>query len=167
MRTLGDRIGAWSLATLLVVTMAACGSKSPTGPGNPVTPPPVTPPPAPTIELDWAALARLYDDPLFRGLSVLLEDQAAAAPLDGAMERLVSGIRARNYDLTRSALLEVAGARQTYGLSIATVQSDRMLLVAVYLFEMRGWGYINAATANAPLASVPVSPDSPTMENGL
>ena len=153
------RIIRLGIVTLLVVVGAACGSKHPTGPTGPVTPPPVTPP-APTIELDWAALARLYDDPLFRELPMLLENPGDASPLNLAAQRLVSGIRARNYDLTRDALLELAGARQTYGLSLSTVHSDRMLLVAISLFELRGWGYINAATGSAPLATAPVSSDT-------
>ncbi len=148
--------GPWmrkSLILTLFVVVAACGSKSPTGPGTP-TPPPVTPP-RPSVQLNWAALARLFDDPLFRQLPQLLDNQAAAAPLNSAAQNLVNGIRARNADLTRGALVELAGARQTYGLTISGVQADRMLLTAISLFEMRGWGYINSADAavDAPLAS--------------
>lgn len=166
MGKLHRRIIQGVMVTLLVVAAAACGSKHPTGPTGPGAPP-VTPPPAPTIELDWAALARLYDDPLFRQLPTLLENQGGASPLNLAVEQLVSGIRARNYDLTRSALLDLAGARQTYGLSLSTVQSDRMLLVAISLFELRGWGYINAATGSAPLAVAPETSDAPSSEQGL
>ena len=149
--------GRWrkGVALTLLVIGAACGSQVPTGPGT-TTPPPVTPPPPPAIQLDWASLARLFDDPLFRQLPQLLDNQVAATPLNGAVQNLISGIHARNYDVTRGALLDLAGARQTYGLGTSSVQADRMLLVAISLFEMRGWGYINKATAavDVPEASV-------------
>ena len=153
---MSSSFGRWmrnALVLALVALAAACGSKSPTGPGTP-NQPPVTPPPPPAIQLDWAALARLFDDPLFRRLPQLLENQSAATPLSGAVQSLIGGIHARNYDVTRSALTELAGARQTYGLSSSSVQADRMLLTTISLFEMRGWGFINKAT---PAVDVPAS----------
>ena len=53
-----------------------------------------------------------------------LHDQVAAGPLHRAIEQLIGGIHTRNYDLTRSALMEVASTRQSYSQSVSGVQAD-------------------------------------------
>ncbi len=159
------RFATSALVTLIVVAVSACGSKSPTGP--PVTPPPVTPPPSPGIQLDWVALTRLFDDPLFLSLPELLENQTAAAPIRTAVLQLVTGIHAKNYDLTRSALLDLGSARQTYGLAASHLPTDNVPLIAMSVFELRGWKYVAAANSGTDAEPIVESRPEPVPETGL
>jgi hypothetical protein len=128
----------------LILLAAACGSELPTSPR--VTPPTVPPPP--TVEIDWSALARLFDDPLFKEVPVLLENQDAAAPLNAAVAQLLSGIHARNLDLTQSALVDLNEARQIYFSNPTYHMRDRPLLLALSLFEIRGRRYISDSSVH-------------------
>jgi hypothetical protein len=139
-----DRIGL-SLLLAAGLLLAACGSKHPAEPG-----------PDPIV--DWDALSRLFDDPLFTSLPLGLEDQGAAQPLVAAETELVNGIRARNLQVVLRALSQVRVEREAYARCPCSIPGDTALLVAISLFETRGQGYL--AHVNTSAASAAMIPEA-------
>lgn len=132
-----------SLLLAAGLLLAGCGSKHP-----------AEPEPGSPLIVDWDALARLFDDPLFTGLPLGLEDQGAAQPLVAAETELVNGIRARDFDVVLRALSRIRVEREAYASCPCSVPGDTALLVAISLFETRGQGYLEHVIASAASAAI-------------
>ncbi|HYO45547.1 MAG TPA: hypothetical protein VEY33_02535 [Gemmatimonadota bacterium] len=114
--------------------MAACGSEHPTAP-------PAVPEP-PGAVVDWAGIERLYDDPLYRELPLLLDDGLVAQLLEAAMSALVGGIHAKDLATVRQALATIHDAREAYENRSGSDRHEQPQLIALSLFEIRGMAYI-------------------------
>jgi hypothetical protein len=121
--------------SILLLVLAACGSEHPTAP-------PAAPPP-PDVVVDWAGLQRLYDDPLYRELPGLLDDESVAQSLDAAMSALVAGIHAKDLGIVKQALTTIHVARETYENRLGGDRHEQPPLIALSLFEIRGMAYIH------------------------
>lgn len=134
---------ATGAAIAFLSVAVACGSDPPTAPRI------ATPPPAATPnQVDWDALARLFDDPLFRGLAAELTSQEEARPLARAADELVAGIRTRDIDVS-AALDRLAQERLLYSQLPGFHHDDSALLSAFALFEMRGRSFLHAGSTAA------------------
>lgn len=140
-----DRIWLGLLVAMGLLFASCSSSKHPAEPGL-----------DPSIEVDWDALARLFDDPLFLSLPLGLEDQGAAQALVAAEADLVGGIRARDLEVVLGALSRIRAEREAYGRCPCSIPGDVPLLLAISLFETRGLGYLaHVTTSAAPAAMNP------------
>jgi hypothetical protein len=130
-----------------VLLLVGCGSKHP-----------AEPVPDPPMAVDWDALARLFDDPLFKSLPLDLVDQGAAQSLIAAQSELISGIRARDLEVVLPALSTIRVERETYAMCPCYVPGDMPVLLAISLFEIRGHQYLAHESSSA--ASAAIAPEA-------
>jgi len=135
---------------MCLTILAACGTDPPTAVVNP----PVTPPP-PADNVNWVALADLYHDPLYPRMPQLLEDQQAALPMKNAVASLAAAVVDENLDMVHQELTEVALERDAYVARPGFDAGDRPLIATMMLFELRGKGYVPAASQ----ASITTQPE--------
>lgn len=121
--------------SILLLALAACGSEHPTAP------PAVLQPPGAVV--DWVGLERLYDDPLYRKLPLLLDDGSVAQSLEAAMSALVGGIHAKDLATVRHALATIHDVREAYENRSSGDRHEAPQLIALSLFEIRGMAYIH------------------------
>lgn len=140
----GFHLRASVLAFLLGI--AACTSQPPTAPLGPGSPPGTSPPP--TDNIDWEAMTRLFDDPLFRLLPFQLANQEAARPLQFVVEGLVGGIAIRDIDV-EAQLARIMRERQAYARLPDLAPGDAMILGSIALFEMRGRAFLDSDLGDA------------------
>jgi len=94
------------------------------------------------VVVDWAGLQRLYDDPLYRELPLLLDDELVAESLESAMSALDSGIQAKDLATVRQALATIHDVREGYGSRPGSDRHEQPQLIALSLFEIRGMDYV-------------------------
>ena len=121
-----------------LLALTACGSQAPTAPH--------TGPPPSDVAVDWAGMQRLYDDPLYRGLPLLLDDESVARSLDAAMSSLVAGVQAKDLASVRQALTTIYDAREAYVNQLDGDHHQQPQLIALSLFEIRGMAFIHYAS---------------------
>lgn len=100
-------------------------------------------PELPGAVADWAGLQRLYDDPLYRRLPLMLDDESAARSLEDAMSLLVGGVRAKDLSTVRHALDRIHDTREAYEIARGNDRHEQPQLIALSLFEIRGMAYIH------------------------
>lgn len=93
--------------------------------------------------VDWVGMQRLYDDPLYRELALLLDDSAVAQSLQAAMSTLVGGIHAKDLATVKQALATIHDARVAYENRSGNDRHEQPQLIALSLFEIRGMAYIH------------------------
>ena len=118
---------------LLWIALAACGKEHPTAPHSPEPP---------GVDVDWAGLRRLYDDPLYRRLAHLVEDEAVEQSLDAGMSALVLAIRNQNLTGVKQAMERIHAERVAYAQRLGPDRHEEPQLLALLLFEIRGAAYI-------------------------
>lgn len=120
-------------ASLLAVVFAACGGGPPTAPPDPGPP---------GVGVDWEGLRRLYDDPLYRRLAHLLEDESVASSLEDEMSALVLAIHRQDLSAVKQALARIHEIRVVYAGRAGSDRHEEPQLLALGLFEIRGAAYI-------------------------
>lgn len=118
---------------LLWIALAACGKELPTAPYSPEPP---------GVDVDWEGLRRLFDDPLYRGLAHLVEDEAVEQSLEDGMSALVLAIRSRNLTGVKQAMERIHAERVAYAERLGPDRHEEPQLLALSLFEIRGAAYI-------------------------
>ncbi|CAN5761988.1 hypothetical protein BH20GEM1_BH20GEM1_16950 [soil metagenome] len=93
--------------------------------------------------MDWVGLQRLYEDPLYRALPLLLDDATVAQSFESAMSSLVAGIHAQNLSTVRHALTTIHDTREAYEVRRGSDRHEQPQLIALSLFEIRGMAYIH------------------------
>ena len=124
----------------MLLAIAACGSEPPTATHEPE-------PPVATVE--WPALERVYDDPLYRRLPFLLADSSVGRALDGRMSELASAIHARDTGGLREAMGEIHAIREAYAAKPGDHRSETPVLAALVHFELRGGSYVRYDSLHA------------------
>ena len=94
------------------------------------------------MTVDWAGLQQLYDDPLYRMLPLLLDDESVTLSLDAAMSALVAGVHAKNLATVKQALTTIHVVREEYENRLGGDHHEQPQLIALSLFEIRGMAYI-------------------------
>ena len=121
------------LAAFLWIASAACGNQHPTAPSSP----------EPPVVVDWEGLGHLYDDPLYRRLAHLIEDEAVAQSLDEEMAALALAIRSQNLTGMKKAMERIHAERVAYAERLGADRHEEPQLHALLLFEIRGAAFIN------------------------
>lgn len=119
-------------ASFLTAVLVACG-------GSPTAPPDPEPP---GVVVDWEGLRRLYDDPLYRRLAHLLEDESVANTLQAEMSALVLEIQNEDLAGLKQALAQIHETRVTYAARAGSDRHQEPQLLALALFEIRGAAFI-------------------------
>jgi hypothetical protein len=123
-----------SVGASILLALTACGSQHPTAPQ--------TGPPPPDVTVDWAGMQGLYDDPLYRRLPLLLDDESVTRSLDAAMSALVAGVHAKDLATVKQALTAIHDTREAYENRLGGDHHEQPQLIALSLFEIRGMAYI-------------------------
>lgn len=84
----------------------------------------------------------MYDDPLYRELALLLDDESVSQSLLAAMSALVGGIQANDLATVKQALVTIHDAREAYESRLGKDRHEQPQLIALSLFEIRGMAYI-------------------------
>ena len=84
----------------------------------------------------------MYDDPLYRELALLLDDESVSQSLLAAMSALVGGIQANDLATVKQALVTIHDAREAYEIRLGKDRHEQPQLIALSLFEIRGMAYI-------------------------
>jgi hypothetical protein len=119
---------------ILAIALVACGNEHPTAPAAPETPGPVA--------VDWVNLQRLYDDPLYRRLPLLLDDASVAESLEAAMSSLRAALQGRDLVAMKNAMASIRDLREAYASRPGLDRHEEPQLLALALFETRGMAYV-------------------------
>lgn len=92
--------------------------------------------------MDWVGLENLYDDPLYRRLPFLLDEESVTRSLDDAMSALVIAIHERDLTRVKQAIASIHDARAGYAGNAGADRHEEPQLLALYHFELRGMAYI-------------------------
>ena len=92
--------------------------------------------------MDWVGLENLYDDPLYRRIPFLLDEESVTRSLDDAMSALVIAVHDRDLARVKQAIASIHDARVAYAGGAGSDRHEEPQLLALYLFELRGMAYI-------------------------
>jgi hypothetical protein len=135
----------WTKIIVLGALCVGCGSEHPMAPvaSVPVSRPPVSPP---TPSVDWEALARLFDDPLYRGLPSLLRDSESAEPLVARVAELSAAIQNRDVESLERVLAAMPADREAYAARPGYTACESVLLIAMKIVELRGETFMEGSS---------------------